>query len=244
LNNNAFYNTPGAGNAFAPTTSLSTDSVPDVIGKVALDPGWGHYEVMGLTRWFRSRDTVPGQQANRTTHGYGFGGSLLLPVMPQLDFQASFLAGQGIGRYGSAGEPDATVNPVDGSLTPLHGYHVLTGLVFRPTADWTLMAYGGIERVKARSFDLPANAVPATVYGYGYGDALFSNAGCGTEGSTACAANTSAIRSATVGAWWKVYSGQLGNMQVGFTDTYIRREIFAGVGGNPSTNINIALASF
>ena len=245
LNNNSFYNTPGAGNAFASTTNLSTDSVPDIVGKLAFDPGWGHYEVLGLTRWFRSRDTLVGQQTNRVTHGYGFGGSVLLPLVPKLlDLQASFLGGQGIGRYGSAGEPDATVNPVDGSLTPLHGYQALGGLVLRPAPAWTFMAYGGVEHVSARSYDVASGTAAPALYGYGYGSPLFSNAGCETEGSSACAANTSSIKSGTLGGWWKFYEGQLGNMQIGLTDTYIRREIFAGVGGAPSTSINIALVSF
>jgi hypothetical protein len=219
--------------------------VPDIVGKVAFDPGWGHYELLGLTRWFRSRYTVVGQQTNRTTHGYGFGGSLLLPLVPKLlDFQASFLGGQGVGRYGSAGEPDATVNPADGSLTPLHGYQALGGLVLRPAPAWTLMAYGGVEHVSARSFDVASGVAAPAIYGYGYGSPLFSNAGCETEGSSTCAANTSSIKSGTLGGWWKFYEGQLGNMQIGLTDTYIRREIFAGVGGAPATSINITLVSF
>lgn len=245
LNNNIFYNNPGASNAFASTTNLTTDSVPDLVGKVAFDPGWGHYEVLALTRWFHSRYTLPGQQANRTTHGYGYGGSLLLPLVPKmLDFQASFLGGQGVGRYGSAGEPDATLNPIDGSLAPLHAYQALGGLVLRPDPAWTFIAYGGIEHVSARSFDVASGVASPTVYGYGYGDPLFSNAGCEVEGGTACAANTKSIVSGTLGGWWKFYEGSLGNMQIGLTDTYIRREIFAGVGGAPNTNINIALASF
>jgi len=245
LNNNSFYSTPGAGNAFAPTTNITTDYIPDLVGKIALDPGWGHYEVLGLTRWFRSRYTVTGQQTNHVTHGYGFGGSVLLPLVPKiLDFQASFLAGQGIGRYGSAGEPDVTINPIDGSLTPLHGYHALGGLVLRPSPAWTFMAYGGVEHVSARSYEVPSGAASPALYGYGYGDPLFNNSGCETEGASACAANTSSIKSGTLGGWWKFYQGELGNAQIGFTDTYIRREIFTGIGGNPSTNINIALVSF
>jgi hypothetical protein len=245
LDNNSFYNTPGASNAFAPTTNLTTDSVPDIVGKVAFDPGWGHYEILGLTRWFRSRYTATGEQANRVTHGYGFGGSLLLPLVPKrLDFQASFLGGQGVGRYGSAGEPDVTINPADGSLTPLHGYQALGGLVLRPAPAWTFMAYAGIEHVSARSYEIVSGTTTPALYGYGYGSPLFSNAGCEIEGSSACAANTSSIKSGTLGGWWKFYEGQLGNMQIGLTDTYIRREIFAGVGGAPSTSINIALVSF
>src|SRR5262249_13733375 len=156
--------------------------------------------------------------------GYGVGGSMLLPLLPKLEFQASFLTGQGIGRYGSAGVPDATVNPTDGSLTPLHGYHWMSGLVLRPSPTWTFMAYAGVEHVGSHSYTVLSGAATPALYGYGYGSPLFSNAGCGTEGSGACAANTSSIKSATVGGWWKAYEGQLGNMQIGFTDTYVRRE--------------------
>ena len=66
----------------------------------------------------------------------------------------------------------------------------------------------------------------------------------GPEAAGTCAANTSQIMSAAVGGWWKFYSGTLGNAQVGISDTYIKREIFSGVGGDPNTNINITLVSF
>jgi hypothetical protein len=84
----------------------------------------------------------------------------------------------------------------------------------------------------------------ASVYGYGYGNALFDNSGCGTEGVGSCAANTSRIVSGTVGGWWKFYQGYLGNAQVGLVDTWVKREIFSGIGGDPNTNINITLVSF
>ncbi len=187
-----------------------------------------------------------GDEANRITHGYGIGGSVLLPLMPKLlDFQASFLDGTGIGRYGSAGEPDVTVNPTNGSLAPLHGYHALAGLILRaPAPAWTMFAYAGIEHVSARAYDITTGTTTPVTAGYGYGDELFSNVGCETEGSSACAANTSSIKSGTLGGWYRFYEGQLGNMQIGATDTYIRRDIFAGVGGAPQTNINIAMVSF
>jgi len=244
LYSNVFYNTPGASNAYAPTTNVTTDYLPDLIGKVGLDPGWGHYEIFGLYRWFRSRYIATDQQKNEVTHGYGVGGSVVLPLVAKvLDLEARYLGGKGIGRYGSAGEPDVTINPVDGSLTPLSGYHAMVDLIFRPAPTWTLFAYGGIEHVDARYYSVAAMGA-AGDYGYGYGSPLFSNAGCEIEGSSACAANTSSIRSVMAGAWWKFYQGHLGNMQLGFTDNYIRREIHEGIGGAPDTNINIAMLSF
>lgn len=242
LYSNSYYNTAGASNAYASTTNITTDYLPDVIAKVAFDPGWGHYEAFGLERWFRSRYIVTGAQTNQVTHGYGVGGSLLLPLVPKmLDFQASFLGGSGVGRYGSTGEPDVTVDPYNGALKPLHGYQALGGLVLRPASAWTFFGYGGVEHVGSQSYDVTQGA---NIYGYGYGNPVFSNAGCEIEGSTVCAANTSSITSGTLGGWWKFYQGKMGNAQIGATDTYIRRESYAGVGGSPSTSINIVLLSF
>ena len=46
---------------------------------------------------------------------------MLLPVVPKLvDFQASVLAGKGIGRYGAANFYDVVVNPVTGKLDPIN----------------------------------------------------------------------------------------------------------------------------
>lgn len=243
----SMFNNPGASNSFTAgnnttATNISTDYLPDVIVKVAFDPGWGHYEVFGLNRWFRARNITAGQQDNVKTTGTGFGGNMLLPLVPKiLDFQAAILAGKGIGRYGSAQLPDATVNPGTLGLEPLRGYQALLGLTVRPSPELTLFAYAGKEQVDAQAYTVVAGG---KTFGYGYGSGLFDNSGCETEGVGTCAANTSSITSGTLGGWWKFYSGTIGNAQFGLTDTYIKREIFAGVGGDPTTNINILLASF
>ena len=43
---NSFLGSGGYANNFA------TDVTPDIIGKAAFDPGWGHYEVLGIARFF------------------------------------------------------------------------------------------------------------------------------------------------------------------------------------------------
>ena len=43
---NSFLGSGGYANNFA------TDVAPDIIGKAAFDPGWGHYEVFGIARFF------------------------------------------------------------------------------------------------------------------------------------------------------------------------------------------------
>lgn len=247
----SFFANPGATNSFSPpntsstpspTTNVTTDYVPDVIVKFAVDPGWGHYEAFALNRWFRARDIVAGAQSNVKSTGQGYGANIILPLLPKvLDFQAGVLAGKGVGRYGSAQLPDATVNANTMGLTPLRGLQALLGVIYRPAPEFTTYVYAGKEMVDKQYYVVPAGA---KLYGYGYGNPLFDNSGCGTEGSAVCAANTSQILSGTIGGWWKFYSGALGNAQVGIVDTYIKRESFGGVGGAPNTNINITLVSF
>ncbi len=55
---NFFINAPGNGgglyNAFD-STGYTTNKAPDLIAKVAVDPGFGHYELFGMLSTFRSR---------------------------------------------------------------------------------------------------------------------------------------------------------------------------------------------
>jgi hypothetical protein len=55
---NFFFNAPGnsAGlyNAFDPT-GYTVNKIPDFIFKAAFDPGWGHYEILGIVSEFRDR---------------------------------------------------------------------------------------------------------------------------------------------------------------------------------------------
>ena len=243
------FNNPGASNSFTPpngtafaANNVTLDYLPDFVAKAALDPGFGHYEVFATERFFRSRDTVTGKQTNIKSNATGFGGSLILPVVPKIvDFQASMIAGRGVGRYGSSQLPDATVNPNSLGVEPLRGFSALAGLIVRPAPAWTFYGYVGEEQVSKKDW---TETAAGKTYGYGYGSSLFDNSGCETEGVGTCASNTSRIVSGTFGGWWKFYQGWLGNGQVGISDTWIKREIFSGIDGDPNTNINITLISF
>jgi hypothetical protein len=245
----AIVNNPGASNSFTPPNgatfapnNVTLDYLPDIVAKAALDPGYGHFEAFVTERFFRSRDIVPGQQTNIKTNATGFGGSLILPIVPKMvDFQASMIAGRGVGRYGSSQLPDATPNPNTLGLEPLRGFSALAGVIVKPAPAWTFFGYVGEEQVSKKSFTA---TVAGKLTGFGYGSSLFDNSGCETEGVGVCTANTSRIVSGTVGGWWKFYQGWLGNGQLGLTDTWIKREIFSGVGGDPNTNINITMVSF
>jgi hypothetical protein len=47
-------------------TACSNDTIPDVVEKLALDPGFGHYEVFALQRWFTDRVFVGSVGTNRS----------------------------------------------------------------------------------------------------------------------------------------------------------------------------------
>ena len=70
----------------------------------------------------------------------GGGAGAVLPIVPKLlDFQADFLTGNGIGRYGSAGLLDVTVKPT-GVLAPIPEIQALVGLVGHPAPQLDLYA--------------------------------------------------------------------------------------------------------
>jgi hypothetical protein len=55
---NSFVYAPGAGGGllnFSDTTGYSFNKTPDFIAKLALDPGWGHYELFGIVSTFQNR---------------------------------------------------------------------------------------------------------------------------------------------------------------------------------------------
>jgi len=183
-------------------TSYSTDTIPDFVEKVAWDPGWGHYEVLGLQRFFTDRVqdcTTPvttalacptagatpgtsslllGSASNKTRDGWGVGGSALLPVWPKfIDLQGSVLYGQGIGRYGSGQLPDVTIGP-DGSLQPLTTLQGLLGAIVHVTPDLDLYGYAGYEHVDANYWE---NANGIKGQNIGYGNPLYTDAACNTE---------------------------------------------------------------
>jgi hypothetical protein len=215
---------PG-GNHLNPLAQYSTDIAPDLVAKMVFEPGWGHYELYGIGRLFRSRAAF----ANHTIWGGGGGAGAILPIIPkQLDFQADFLYGDGIGRYGTSQLPDVAIKPT-GILAPIPEFQALTGLVGHPTDALDLYAYAGIEEARQTSFTV--GTLP-----FGYGNPLYNNSGCLHEGSTLCAENTSRVWQLAGGVWYSLYKGSYGMLRIGAQGSYTQRYIFKGIGGSPSTN--------
>jgi hypothetical protein len=230
------------------TTTCTNDVAPDLVEKLAFDPGWGHYEVLGLQRWFAD-DVSPGTNAaghvnwsQHATFGWGAGGSVLLPVVPKyLDLQGSVLTGQGIGRYGSSQLPDFVVGP-NGTLQTIQATQFLVGAVGHPFAGNDIYAYYGQEQDNAKFW---------TVNGTqgGWGNPAYANSTCAIEGTTAavaagnvpfnvtqatCAFNVQKVQEFTIGFWQDAYKGDLGRVRVGLQYEYVRLTAFAGAGG-PTT---------
>jgi hypothetical protein len=221
--------------------AYSDNYAPDLIAKVAADPGWGHYELYGLLRFLDSRVSFAstGSGKSYTDTGEGVGGGMILPLVPnKLNFQVSGLIGRGVGRYGSANLPDATFSTT-GKLEPLTNYSVMGGFVGHPIPAVDLYAYGGAEGVGQRSFGATG----------GYGNPNVSLAGCELELGS-CNAVTSSVLEGTVGGWWRFFKGSYGTVQAGLQYEYLKRNVFQGVGAtrgsslSPSSDENVFLFSF
>jgi hypothetical protein len=232
-------NNPGGSN-FASTVNYSDEVAPDLQAKIALDEKFAHLEAYGVARFMHDHliESV-GTDSSKTEVGGGGGAAALIHVVPNLiDLQGSFLIGSGIGRYGAAQLPDATVGS-NGQPVPLSEVMGLAGIVAHPDPSVDLYSYFGTEQEKRKYFDIGSK-------GYGYGSPLYSNTDCEIEGTDGdCTANTSGVWQATIGTWWKfLHSKEYGSMQVGAQYSYTRRTVFQGIGPTPKTDDNMLLFSF
>jgi len=186
-----------SGGLYNPTANYSFNATPDFIGKVAFQPGWGHYEVFAIARDFRDRifpcgglivakdgalpakstcdgATFPNANGayNNSGMGEGFGANIRGTLDQHVDVGFHFLGGNGIGRYGTAGLPDVVVRP-DGVLVPVRIYQALG------TIEWHSKRLDVYANVGGEYEDRVAYDVGGK--GAGYGSPLFNNSGCYTE---------------------------------------------------------------
>ena len=157
-------------NGCADIATLSFNQAPDLIVKAAFDPGWGHYEIIGIGG-FAHETIFPGETTNGnlygnltdvatgtivapalTTAGFhnnniklgGFGASFRIPVVPNiLTVGAKGLYGPGMGRYGDSTLADVTAN-ASGALRPIHNLSGLLTVEANPTPRLAIyLNYGG-----------------------------------------------------------------------------------------------------
>jgi hypothetical protein len=227
------------GSQFASVNTLSLNHIPDVIGKVAVDPNPNmHFEAFGMWREFYDRYNFTNHNFSGASAGIG----AFVKILPgTLDFQGTAVYGQGVGRYGSSQLPDVTIRP-DGALEPITENAELVGLTWHTTPFLDLYAFAGREEDNQKSYNLVNGAV---VTPYGYGNPLYSNAGCLSETAVgACVANTREVEQITVGFWDNLYRGSYGNLRIGGQYSYTKRLVFTGIGGAPSPDLSSFFTSF
>lgn len=250
---NFFLGSAGAsGGLYNPSATYSFNPSPDFVFKAAAEPGFGHFEVFGVVRRFRDR-VYPGAGVASAVGAYDFsttaGGvganARVSFYHKHIDVGGHFLGGDGMGRYGSSGLPDVTVNP-DGTLALLKSAQGLGTLEFH-TAKWDVYFNAGGEFV-GRHYEF--NSAGKTV---GYGSPTANNLGCYTEGAPSqtapssglvpvtssgflptnpanCTANTRSILEGTAGFWYRFYKGPKGTFQIGSQYSYFMRNSWEACG--------------
>ena len=238
---NQFLGQQGTGGGlYNSTANYSYNLAPDMIAKIAWEPGWGHYELFGIARFFRNRiypnaPTSSTGAYNDTTVGGGIGGGFRVPLADKkITFGLKGLYGDGTGRYGDSTIADITFKP-DGQISPLHTFSALGTLEFNPNKRLNLYSnYGG-------------DYVGRDIQGKsGYGLYTANMSGCNTEalpngayapGSTGtCAGNNKDVQEGTVGYWFNFYSGSKGKLRQGIQYSHFTRNLWSGTGGPSNPN--------
>ena len=242
-----------------PIAGYSFNPAPDIIAKLVFEPGFGHYELFGLAASFRDRvfpcggvsdtticDGKTGPSAlgagNSSREGGAFGANARWTIAHHLDFGLHFLGGKGVGRYGTAGLPDAAIH-ADGAFNLIKNAQGLG------TLEWhgrklDLYFNGGAEYA-GRAYDYD----PILGKYVGYGSPHASNYGCYTEtqpgvanglapgGLSNCTADSRVVMEGTAGFWYRFYNGPKGRVQLGGQYSYVTRETWDGVGFTKTTTV-------
>jgi hypothetical protein len=260
----------GDGKSYNSGATYSFNPSPDIIAKIAFDPGFGHYEIIGLVDRFTDRvfpcvefatgnpictatgATTASGAYNASKEGGGVGASARWVFAKHIVFGLKAFGGSGVGRYAPGGLSDTAINP-DGTLRLIKNLHGLGTLEYK-TKKLTVYSYGGTEyaeRTYARD-PLASHGAGANV---GYGAPTFNNSGCYTEvapgsggftpgGTGTCTGDTRALIEGTLGFWYKFYTGPKGAFQYGTQYSYVTRNAWSGTGGSPNGLDSMMFTSF
>jgi hypothetical protein len=218
-------------NSCANITNVSFNYAPDVIVKLALDPGWGHYEIIGIGG-FAHETVYPGETTNGNLYGGltdiatgaavtpalttagaygnsiklgGFAASFRVPFGKMVSFGAKGLYGPGVGRYGNSTLADVTAD-ASGNLAPIHNGSGLGTLEINATPRLLIYFNGGIDYAARTDF---ATATATTL-------SAPSADFCATiSGVVTCSTSTTAALAAD-GAKWGAHWGAPSAAAVGY----------------------------
>lgn len=256
-NTGGLFNSTGNGS----TAQNYTNSVaPDVIVKYTADPGYGHYEVGGIARFFRDRyyptlgyttavttTVAQGTAVNSTAVGGGFFANARFPVTHYLDVGLHMMQGTGTGRYGTANLGDVTVKP-SGALEPLRNSQGLLSLETHVTPKLDIFGYAGGEYLQRTVYHGFTNAAPTVPVEVGYGAVSAQNdSACYTEipptaatgyapGSSTCTGATRAVIEGSAGFVYRIYNSPTrGRFQFSAVYSYLTREGWTGLDTHSAT---------
>jgi len=238
--------------------NYSFNPSPDIIAKLAFEPGFGHYEVFGVYSRFRDRifpcedvsttalcgsSATPGPNAtgafNSSKNGGGVGANARWSFAHKhVDFGLHGLGGSGIGRYGTGGLSDVSVH-ANGTLDLIRSLQGLTTLEFHTSKADVYLNAGAEYASRAADYD------PVTQKYVGYGSPFFNNTGCVTETGPGaggflpgalsnCTSDTRVLIEGTAGVWFKLFDGSKeklnwGRIQFGPQYSYVVRNTWSGV---------------
>jgi hypothetical protein len=258
--NNFLLGSAGASNSYNTGATYTFNPSPDIVAKVAFDPGFGHYEVFGLVDRFTDRvfpcvenyasaacgslTAAPASAVNAfnaSKEGGGFGANARWRFANnRIVFGLHGFGGSGVGRYGAAQLSDLSIH-ADGTAHLVKGYQGLTTLEYRGKKLDVYLYTGAEYASRTTDYD------PITKKYVGYGSPFFSNAGCYTEtppivntgftpGTLAnCTADSRAVIEGTAGFWYSFYNGPKGRFRFGTQYSYVTRQTWSGVGPTSGT---------
>ncbi len=242
-----------------PAATYTFNPSPDIIAKLAFDPGFGHYEVFGLYDRFRDRvfpcanfvigttgpcpsGTGTGPNAsgafNSSKNGGGFGANARWNFDDKhIVFGLHAFGGQGVGRYGAAQLSDLSIH-ANGTPDVIKNYQGLATLEWHGKKLDVYLYTGAEYDGRTDDFDVATNTY------VGYGSPHFANSGCYSEtapsiavtngfnpGALAkCTSDTRAAVEGTAGFWYRFYSGPRGRFQFGTQYSYVTRQTWSGTG--------------
>ena len=228
---------PGTG-SLGNGANYSVNTAPDMIAKLALDPGWGHYEIKAIGRIFRDRvqtgSAATGPAGNNHQWGGGIGFGAIMPLSKKVDFIAEGLAGYGVARYTDSSNVDVVVRP-DGKLNAVDSLSGTIGFELHPTPKLDVYAYGGTEYLGRN-------------YSYGSPTNNYSNCYAATETTFSCSANFKNLYQGNAGFWYRFYRGAYGTLQYGMQASYTNKATWVGLNGanpaSPTANDTMVFTSF
>lgn len=247
--NFVFGGAGSGGGLYNSTANYSDNLAPDLHLKFTADPGHGHYEIGGITRFFRDRvyqqtsfSTANTTDAtanvyNNLAVGAGVYASARIPVTKFADVALKLTYGKGVARYEASNLGDVTVNQY-GELKPLKTGDGLFELDLHPTKKLDIFFLAGAEYLGRLTY------LSSTGLQVGYaGITTQNNSGCGTQavpgtggyapGASTCSGATRYLAEFTPGFTYRFFSSPTkGRLQFQMTGSYLDRMAWQGYYGS------------